>query len=79
MRQRRRVGKMTEDEANVIDAFVEEAPGEREARLREQVEDNVGAVEPWKDEGIMGKYGEVTMLHPMDRRAVEFRERMRTW
>lgn len=76
---RRRVGKATTEETDVISAFVEEVPGERESRLRGQVQRDLGAPDEWDDEGISGKDGEVIMLHHMDRRAVEFRERMRTW
>lgn len=69
---------MTVDETGVIDAFVEDEPGEREARLREQIE---GVVTPLDqlEEGLLDKNGKEIMLHPMDRRAIEFRERMRTW
>ncbi len=78
IQSKRRVGKMTVDETGVIDAFVEDEPGEREARLREQIE---GVVTPLDqlEEGLLDKNGKEIMLHPMDRRAIEFRERMRTW
>jgi len=79
LRQRRRLEEMTEDEMEVIDSFVEDTPGEREVKLRQQVEGGVGAFDQFDDKGIKGESGEAVMLHPMDRRAVEFRERMRTW
>ena len=79
MRSRPRVGKLTVEETGIIDAFVEVESGERDARLRAQVEEDVGVREIRDEEGILGKDGEVLMLHRMDRRAVEFRERFRTW
>ena len=79
MRLRPRIGKLTEEDTGVIDAFVEAEPGEREARLRAQVEVDVGVGEFSDEEGITGRDGKVLMLHRMDRRAVEFRERLRTW
>lgn len=79
MQSTRRVGKMTEEVADVIEAFVEEEPGEREARLKEQIEKDFGEIDGFEDGGITGRDGKLVMLHHMDRRAVEFRERMRTW
>ncbi|WVQ79387.1 hypothetical protein IAT38_001484 [Cryptococcus sp. DSM 104549] len=79
LRERRRVGKMTHAERGVISAFVEEDEGDRERRLREQVEGDVQPPEEeWGYEGIV-QDGEVVRLHPWDRRAIEFRERLRTW
>jgi hypothetical protein len=79
MRETRRVGKMTGEEREVIVAFVEDEPGEREKKLREQVERDVGMLEEWDEEGIVDHSGRATPLHEHDRRAVEFRERLRTW
>lgn len=81
MQVRQRVAKLTEDEKDVITAFVEDEPGEREERLRDQIEKDVGfGQDDWDgDEGIIDRAGRVIKLHPMDRRAVEFRERLRTW
>ena len=80
MQSRRRVGKMSEREKEVIEAFVEEEPGEREQRLRDQIEKDVGwAQRGMEDEQIINLEGKTVPLHPMDRRAVEFRERLRTW
>ena len=79
MQVKRRVGKMTEEDRGVIEAFVEEEPGEREERLREQVERDVGEADVNAEGGIVGEDGKTMMLHPMDRRAVEFRERLRPW
>nr|WVH01958.1 uracil phosphoribosyltransferase [Naematelia aurantialba] len=79
--RRRRVGRMTPIERQVISAFVEETPGDREDRLRKEVEHEVGA--GWDDfddeTSLVDKQGRIVMLHPMDRRAVEFRESLRTW
>lgn len=72
---------MLEEDKKVIDSFVEEQEGDRDRRLRQQVEaDAMG----FHDEGdgtgpLEDAYGNAVMLHPHDRRAVEFRERMRTW
>ncbi|ODO00734.1 hypothetical protein L198_03060 [Cryptococcus wingfieldii CBS 7118] len=79
MRERRRVGKMTQPEQDVISAFVEEEDGDRERRLKEQIAGDVTRpTEEWGYEGIV-KEGEIVKLHPWDRRAIEFRERLRTW
>ena len=76
----RRVGKMTEGQKDVIEAFVEEKEGEREQRLRDQIEKDVGfGHDDGFEEGLVDDEGRVLQLHPMDRRAVEFRERLRTW
>jgi hypothetical protein len=77
MRETRRVGKMTGEEREVIAAFAE--PEEREQRLREEVERDVGMLREWDEEGIVDKDGNAIQLHLHDRRAVEFRERLRTW
>ncbi|ORX37879.1 hypothetical protein BD324DRAFT_578355 [Kockovaella imperatae] len=74
-----RVGKMSEGQKDLIGSFVEDHPGEREQRLRDQVEKDVGFGQDDFDDGIMDKHGKLIHLHPMDRRAVEFRERLRTW
>lgn len=77
---RRRVGKMTKVDADLIEAFVEEVPGDREARLRAQIEQDVGyGQDDFNEDGLFARDGTLTKLHPMDRRAVEFRERLRTW
>ena len=76
---RRRVGKMSEKDKEVIEAFVEDNPGEREQRLRDQIEKDVGFGQEDMDDDIVDQEGELRYLHPMDRRAVEFRERLRTW
>jgi hypothetical protein len=76
----RRVGRMTLREREVLDAFVEQSEGDRDERLRQEVESDAG--QGWDDhdeEGLIGRRGEIRMLHLMDRRAVEFRERLRTW
>ncbi|WVO13818.1 hypothetical protein L204_101441 [Cryptococcus depauperatus] len=79
MQERRRVGKMTQAEIGVINAFVEEEEGDREKMLRKQIEEDVEPPEEeWGYEGII-KDGEIFKLHPWDRRAIEFRERLRTW
>jgi len=76
----RRVGKMTVREREVLDAFVEESEGDRDERLRKEIERDVGqGWDDFDDEGIIGREGEIRMLHQMDQRAVEFRERLRTW
>ncbi|OCF35143.1 hypothetical protein I316_03185 [Kwoniella heveanensis BCC8398] len=82
IRERRRVGKMTKEEKNVIEAFVEDEQGDREKRLREQIENGVLPNEDskeWGYEGIVDDEGNAIKLHPWDRRAIEFRERLRTW
>ena len=80
MQVSRRVGKMTEGQKDLIEAFVEENEGEREQRLKHQIEKDVGfGHEDDFQEGLVDDAGRVLQLHPMDRRAVEFRERLRTW
>ncbi|WWD04281.1 hypothetical protein V865_002349 [Kwoniella europaea PYCC6329] len=83
IRSRKRVGKMSEDEKSVIDSFVEDLPGDREKKLREQVENDVlpnELREEWGYEGIINEQtNEVVKLHYWDKRAIEFRERLRTW
>jgi hypothetical protein len=77
---KRRVGKLTESEKEVIQSFVEEIPGERDERLRKEIEGDVGlGIDDFDENGIYDRNGEVVRLHPMDRRAVEFRERLRSW
>lgn len=79
IQERGRVAKMTKAERRVIDAFVEDKEGDREKRLRAQVEGNVGKeIEP-ELEGVFDKDGNVRKLHSWDKRAIEFRERLRTW
>ncbi|ORY34890.1 hypothetical protein BCR39DRAFT_515410 [Naematelia encephala] len=77
----RRVGRMTPIEHEAISSFVEETPGDREERLRKEVEGDVGV--GWDDfddeTSLVDRQGNIVMLHPMDRRAVEFRESLRTW
>ncbi|WVR08179.1 hypothetical protein IAU60_005225 [Kwoniella sp. DSM 27419] len=82
MRERRRVGRMTPEERGTIDAFVEEEEGERERRLRREIEQDVrpnGERKEWAYEGVMDDQGRIIKLHPWDKRAIEFRERLRTW
>lgn len=79
MQVKRRVGKLTETQKNVISAFVEESEGEREERLRREIEGDVGYGQDDFEEGIVARDGSLVPLHHMDRRAVEFRERLRTW
>lgn len=79
MQESRRVAMMTKGERGVIDAFVEEKEGDREKRLRAEVEGNVGkGIQP-ELEGVFDEDGNVLKLHSWDRRAIEFRERLRTW
>ncbi|WVQ96095.1 hypothetical protein IAU59_003196 [Kwoniella sp. CBS 9459] len=82
IRERRRVGKMTKEERNVIEAFVEDEEGDRERRLREQIENGVlpnDDRKEWGYEGIVDDEGNAIKLHPWDKRAIDFRERLRTW
>lgn len=77
---RRRVGKMTVREREVLDAFVEDSEGDRDERLRKEIERDAGqGWDDFDDERLVGRRGEIRMLHQMDRRAVDFRERLRTW
>ena len=80
-RPRRRVGRITQEDKNVIDSFVEEHEGDRERRLRQQIEaDAMGIKDDEEEEqALEDAYGNPIMLHAHDRRAVEFRERLRTW
>lgn len=78
-RHRRRVGKMTEADRSVLDAFVEENEGDREERLRREIEMGETGLEKREQEVLEDSYGNPIMLHSHDRRAVEFRERLRTW
>lgn len=79
MQVRRRVGKMTESVKATIEAFVEESQGDREERLRAEIEGDVGVNPDYDEDGIIDRHGDLIRLHPMDRRAVDFRERLRTW
>lgn len=78
-RPRRRVGEITEADRSVLDAFVEENEGDRERRLRREIETGETGMERAEQESLEDSYGNPIMLHAHDRRAVEFRERMRTW
>jgi hypothetical protein len=73
------VGKTTGEEREVISAFVEDEPGEREKRLRDEVESGVRVLRTSDEEEIVDRDGSAAKLHPNDPRAVEFRERFRTW
>jgi hypothetical protein len=77
--QSRRVGKTTGAEREVISAFMEDEPGEREKKLNDEMERDAGSPEEWEEDGIVDRDGSATKLHPYDPRAVEFRERFRTW
>ena len=44
------MGKTTGEEREVISAFMEDEPGEREKRLRDEVERDVGMLEEWDEE-----------------------------
>lgn len=79
MQEIRRIAKMSEGEKEVIDAFVEEEEGDRERRLRAEVEKEVGHGLEHELNGVFDKDGNIIKLHTWDRRAVEFRERLRTW
>lgn len=79
-RPRRRVGRISQEDKNVIESFVEENEGDRERRLRQQIEAdamNVGDGE--EEQPLEDADGNSVMLRAHDRRAVEFRERLRTW
>jgi hypothetical protein len=79
-RPRRRVGKMLEADKKVVDAFVEENEGDRDRRLRQQIESDTMEIDNGDDaDRLEDAYGNPVMLHANDRRAVEFRERLRTW
>jgi len=80
-RPRRRVGRITQVDKNVIDSFVEENEGDRERRLRQQIEADAMGIKDGDEEeqALEDAYGNPIMLHAHDRRAVEFRERLRTW
>jgi hypothetical protein len=79
-RPRRRVGKITEEDKSILDSFVEENEGDREQRLRAQIESGeIGNEEQPETEVLEDSYGNSIMLNSHDRRAVEFRERLRTW
>lgn len=81
IRQRRRVGKLGEEERSVLDAFIEENEGDRNKRLKREIETGLTeAQENEQDkESLEDSYGNPIMLHSHDRRAIEFRERLRTW
>lgn len=79
LRNRRKVDKTTGEESEDISGFMEDEPREREKTLSDEVEGDVGTLEQWDEDGIVDRDGNATMLHPYDPRAVEFRERFRTW
>jgi len=79
-RPRRRVGRISQEDKNTIESFVEENEGDRERRLRQQIEgDTMGLENEEVETPLEDAYGNRVMLHAHDRRAVEFRERLRTW
>lgn len=79
-RARRRVGKLAEEDKSVLDSFVEVNEGDREKRLRAQIENpEIGNREEPELEVLEDSSGNSIMLNSHDRRAVEFRERLRTW
>jgi hypothetical protein len=79
-RPRRRVGRILQEDKNVIDSFVEEKEGDRDRRLRQQIEaDTMGVDNEEEEQPLADAEGNPVMLHAHDRRAVEFRERLRTW
>lgn len=83
IRERRNgVGKLNREDRNVIDQFVEEFPGQREQKLKDQIENDILPNEDrkeWGYEGIIDEEDNIVKLHPWDKRAIEFRERLRTW
>ena len=79
-RPRRRVGRISQEDKNVIESFVEENEGDRKRRLRQQIEaDTMGVNDEEVTQPLEDSDGNSVMLHAHDRRAVEFRERLRTW
>ncbi|KAK4685996.1 hypothetical protein P7C73_g4139, partial [Tremellales sp. Uapishka_1] len=80
MQSRARVGKLDDGDIAVIQAFAG-GEAEREKRLTDEIEDDVGIREgaSWNPDGITDREGNIKALHFWDRRAVDFRERMRTW
>lgn len=72
-------GHMSAGEKDLVESFVEEETGDREERLRKEVEADVLEEKRKEYEGIEMPNGEKIKLHPSDRRAIEFRERLRTW
>ncbi|WRT69556.1 uncharacterized protein IL334_006543 [Kwoniella shivajii] len=82
IRERKRVGKLSKQEENTINCFVENKQGEREEKLRDQIENQVlpnTDNEEWGYEGIINENNELVHLHHWDKRAIDFRERLRTW
>ena len=76
---RQRVGKIRQEQLEVIASFLEEGQGDREERLKREIEGDVGVNPDYDEDGIVDRDGNVILLHPADRRAIEFRERLRTW
>ena len=78
IRRRYRVGEIPEPTEKAISAFDMDSK-EREQMLREEIEQDVGIRGLDDPEGIVDSDGRPRVLHSYDRRAVEFRERLRTW
>ena len=75
-----RVGSIAVEERKVIKSSVEEEESKEGLGPPEQMRKDTGEdKEVWREKGIVGKFGNAVMLHQSDARAVEFRERMRTW
>ena len=62
-----------------VSGFMEDESRKREKPLSDEVEREMGMLEQWDEDGIVDRDGNATKLHPYDPRAVEFRERFRTW
>jgi hypothetical protein len=75
LRERRRVEKTTAGQREVL----EDEARKRETALSDDVHREMEMLEEWEQDGIVGRGGNATRLHPCDPRAVEFRERFRTW
>ncbi|WWC65979.1 uncharacterized protein I303_108601 [Kwoniella dejecticola CBS 10117] len=82
IQEKKRVGKMDKQEKETIQAFVEDYEGQREEKLKAQVENGVlpnTERKEWGYEGIIDENEQIVKLHPWDKRAIDFRERLRTW
>jgi hypothetical protein len=74
----RHVGMIKEDVHEAIGLFAGD-PEERERMLRAQVEGMTSEPDEWDQNGILEKDGRPRRLAVDDPRAIEFRERLRTW
>ncbi|WWC73569.1 uncharacterized protein I206_107541 [Kwoniella pini CBS 10737] len=81
IQEKKRIGKLDYKEKELIQSFVEEYKGQREEKLKSQIENSILPNKQWGYEGIIDEKDDkkIVKLHSWDKRAIDFRERLRTW